>query len=79
MGNESTSTDGVSVTEIDLMAETVTLLGGTTISPVVDQPLALDIFNLDGITLYFGIIDDPDSEPPVRATAIGFDSPFVKQ
>lgn len=79
VGDEVTSNDGLLVTELDLMRDAITPLGQETISPVVDQPLALDIFLINEQNLYFGVIDDPDATPPVRATAIDFDELFVRQ
>ncbi len=79
IGDEVTSNDGLLVTEVDLMRDAITPLGQETISPVVDQPLTLDIFLINEQNLYFGVIDDPDAIPPVRATAIDFDELFVRQ
>lgn len=79
VGDEVTSNDGLLVTELDLMRDAITPLGQETISPVVDQPLALGIFLINEQNLYFGVIDDPDATPPVRATAIDFDKPFTRQ
>jgi len=78
IGSGATSEEGLQVTEIDIMTDSVTPLGGDTISPVVDLALILSIYYFDNNTLYFGNDDDPDAQPPVRDTSIDFTRGFVK-
>lgn len=78
IGNQTTSDEGLQVTEVDVMSDSLTPLEGDTISPVVDQVLVLDIYYFDNNTLYFGVNDDPDAEPPVRSTSIDFNRAFTK-
>ena len=79
IGNQLTSNEGMEVTELDVMTDSLTPLGEETISPVVVQALVLDIFVIDNNTLFFGIHENPDADPPVRATSINFTEPFSMQ
>jgi len=79
IGSNIMSTDGVQVTELDITRNSLTTLEGDTISPILDKPVVLDIFYFDSTSLFFGVNNDPDADPPVRPTSIDFSMPLTKQ
>jgi len=79
LGDEYLSDEGLTVTELDIMGSEIIFLDGERVSPILDRPLTLSLAYIDNNTVYFGVDDNPDLEPPVRLTAVDFDRPFVKQ
>lgn len=78
-GADFTSDEGLLVTELDLMRNSITYLNGQSISPVTDRPLILTVSYFDDESLYLGLNDISNLEIPTRVTSVDFDRPFTKQ
>jgi len=65
--------------DIDLMTSSDTSVASQMVSPVLDSPLDLTIFYIQGDTLHFGDNNALDLEPLERSTSILFKRPFIKQ